>query len=136
MKLHYFLINHHHLLRLFKIKSMSKIIIYLGSLFIAVNTVIGLLISDYSQFNWISTNIILIINTILLSRLPGENISNGYKISLSFIYTFLCIISIILAIISPDKLIDNYYLIGFIFILLTEVSLYLITKSLKSINNK
>ena len=113
---------------------MSKFIIYLGSILIAVNTIIGLLISNYLPFNWLSVDVILIINTILLSKLSNDNISNGYKISLSFIYPFLCFVSIVLAFLSPDKLKDNYYVIGFILLMLIEVSLYLIAKNIKTIN--
>jgi hypothetical protein len=112
---------------------MSKITIYIGSLLIAVNTIIGLLISNYSTFNWLAVDAILIINTILLSRLSSEKMSDGYKISLSFIYPFLSIVSIVLAVLSPDKFKDNYYLIGFIFIILIEVSLFLIAKNLNRI---
>jgi hypothetical protein len=112
---------------------MSKITIYIGSLLIAVNTIIGLLISNYSPFNWLSVDAILIINTILLSRLSSEKMSDGYKISLSFIYPFLGLVSIVLAVLSPDKFKDNFYLVGFIFILLIEISLNLIAKNLKRI---
>jgi len=115
---------------------MSKININIGSLLIAVNTIIGLLISNYLPFNWLSVDVILIINTILLSKLSSDTISNGYKISLSFTYTFLCFVSIVLAVLSPDKFKDNYYLIGFIFIMFIEVSLYLISKNLKTFNIK
>lgn len=109
---------------------MTKLIIYLGSLLVAANTIIGLLISNYLPFNWLSIDVILIINTVLLSKLSNDNISNGYKISLSFVYPFLCFVSIVLAFLSPEKFQDNYYVIGFIFILLIEVSLYLIAKKL------
>lgn len=115
---------------------MSKITSYIGLLLIAVNTIIGLLISNYLPFNWLSVDVILIINTILLSRLSSEKISDGYKISLSFIYPFLCFVSIVLALLSPEKFKDNYYLIGFIFILLIEVSLFLIAKNINLINSK
>jgi hypothetical protein len=114
---------------------MTKIIIYLGSLLVAVNTIIGLLISNYLPFNWLSVDVILIINTILLSKLSTDNISNGYKISLSFIYPVMCIASLILAILSPNEFNDNFYVIAFILILLIEISLYIIAKNLKLINN-
>lgn len=107
---------------------MSKIIIYLGSLFVFVNTIIGLLISNYLPFNWLSIDVILVINSALLYKLSIDNISNGYKISLSFIYPFLCFISIALALISPEKYKDNYFLIGFILIILIQISLYIIAK--------
>ena len=112
---------------------MSKIIFYLGSLLVAVNTIIGLLISNYSPFNWLSIDVILIINTILLSKLSTDNISNGYKISLSFIYPFLCIVSIVLALLSPSKFQDNYNVIGFILILLAQSTFLIIAKKIKTI---
>ena len=115
---------------------MSKIIIYLGSLLVVVNTIIGLLSSNYSPFNWLSIDVILIINTFLLSKLSNDNISNGYKISLSFVYPFLCLVSIVLAFLSPNKLKDNYYVIGFVILMLIEVSLYLIAKNIKTQNAK
>jgi hypothetical protein len=115
---------------------MSKFFIYLGTLLVLVNSAIGLLLSKYLLFNWLSVDAILIINTLLLFKLSTDNISNGYKISLSFIYIFLCLVSIALALLSPDKFKDNYYSIGFIFIILIEVSLFLIAKNLKTINNK
>ena len=115
---------------------MSKIIIYLGSLLVSVNTIIGLLISNYLIFNWLSIDVILVVNTLLLSKLSSDNISNGYKISLSFVYPFLCLVSIVLAFLSPDKFKDNYYIIGLVFIMLIEISLYLIVKNIKLINKK
>ena len=107
---------------------MSKIIIYLGLLFIFVNTIIGILISNYLLFNWLSVDIILIINSILMYKLSMDNISNGYKISFSFISTILCFISIVLGWLSPEKYKDNYFLIGFILIMLIQISLYIIIK--------
>jgi hypothetical protein len=115
---------------------MSKIIIYLGSLLVVVNTINGLLISNYLPFNWLSVDAVLIINTILLYKLSTDNISNGYKISLSFVYPFLCFVSIVLAFLSPNKFKDNYYVIGFVFLMLIEISLYLIAKNIKLISNK
>jgi hypothetical protein len=115
---------------------MTKIILFIGSLFVVVNTIVGLLLSKYILFNWLSVDIVLIINTILLSKLSTDNISNGYKISLSFIYPLLSVVSILLAIISTNKFVDNYYVIVFIFILLIEISFYIIARNLKSINSK
>jgi hypothetical protein len=103
---------------------------------VVVNTIVGLLLSKYILFNWLSVDIVLIINTILLSKLSTDNISNGYKISLSFIYPLLSVVSILLAIISTNKFVDNYYVIVFIFILLIEISFYIIARNLKSINSK
>lgn len=110
---------------------MSKIILYLGISLITVNTLIGLLISNYSSWTCFVVNVILIIHMLLLLALFTNKITNGYKISLLFIYLFLGLVSIVLALLSPLNVEDNYYLVGFICILLIEISLYLIAMRLK-----
>lgn len=115
---------------------MTKIILFIGSLFVIVNTIVGLLISNYLLFNCLSVDIVLIINTILIYKLSSDNISNGYKISLSFIFPVLCVVSLVLAFLSPYKINDNYYVIAFVLIILIEILLYLIAKNIKSINTK
>ncbi len=107
---------------------MNKIILFLGSLFMVVNTILGLLLSKYLLFNWLSVDVVLIINTIIIYKLSTDNISNGYKIGLLFIYSFLCLFSVVLTILSPHRFKDNYYLIAFILIILFEISLYFIAK--------
>jgi hypothetical protein len=115
---------------------MSKLILIFGSLLLLANTIIGVILSNYLAFNWLSVDIVLLINTVLLYKLVTGNISNGYKISLSFIYPLLCFISVVLAVLSPNKFKDNYYLVGFILILFIEISFYSITTNIKSINSK
>lgn len=111
---------------------MTKIILVIGILSILFNTIIFLLGSNYLLFNWLSVNVVLTINTFLLLKLKNDNISNGFKISLSFIFPILCLISIILAILSPVYFKDNYYLIGIVLILFIELALYTSVKFLKS----
>lgn len=113
---------------------MTKFILFSGSSFVVINTIVGLLLSKYLLFNWLSVDGVLIINTIIIYKLSTDKISDGYKIGLSFIYPILCLVSVVLAILSPDKFKDNYYLIAFILIILIEISLYLIAKNIKNIN--
>ena len=115
---------------------MTKIILFVGIFLVVVNTIIGLLISKYLSFNWLSVDALLIINTILLFKLSTNNISNGYKVSLSFIYPFLCFITIVLAVLSPDKFFNNYYVICCILITLIEISLLIVVRSINTINKK
>lgn len=111
---------------------MTKIILFIGSLLVIVNTIFGLLISKYSLFNWLSVDVVLIISTILVFMLFSDKISSGYKISLVFIYSILTFVSVVLAFLSPNKFSDNFYLIGFIFILLIE----LIVQNIKAFSAK
>ncbi len=58
---------------------MTKIILFIGSLFVVVNTIVGLLLSKYLLFNWLSVDVVLIINTIIIYKLSSDNISNGLQ---------------------------------------------------------
>jgi len=115
---------------------MKNIILTTGTLLILANSIIGLLVSNYLPFNWLSVNAVLITNISLLYKLASDNISNGFKISLSFIFPILCLISIILAILSPIHFKDNYFIIGFILILFIEIFLLIISRYLLTINQK
>lgn len=115
---------------------ISKIIIYLGFLIILVNTLIGLLITKYGLFNWLAVDIAVAINIFFLFKISLSNINNGFKISFFFVNGTLLIASIIIALLSPSKIQNNYYLITFIFIMLIEGSLFLIAKNLQSLKNK
>jgi hypothetical protein len=115
---------------------MSKLILIVGSLLLFVNTLFGLIISDYLPLNWVAVDIVFLINTLLLYKISTSQINNGFKVSLSFIFPFLGITSTVLAVLSPDKFKDNYCLVGYVIILFIEVVFYLIATNLKSINSK
>jgi hypothetical protein len=115
---------------------MAKLILIFGSLLLIVNTLFGLIISSYLPLNWVAVDFVLLINILLLYKISKSQMNNGFKISLSFIFPFLAIISTVLAVLSPDKFKDNYCLIGYVFILFIEVVFYLLATNIKSINSK
>ena len=115
---------------------MSKLILIVGSLLLFVNTLFGLIISGYLPLNWVAVDIVFLINMLFLYKISTGQMNSGFKVSLSFIFPFLSIVSIILAVLSPDKFKDNYFLVGYVFILFVEVVFYLIAKNIKSINSK
>jgi hypothetical protein len=113
---------------------MSKLILIIGSLLLFINTLFGLIISSYLPLNWVAVDIVFLINILLLYKISLSQMNNGFKVSLSFIFPFLGIISTILAVLSPDKFKDNYCLIAYVFILFIEVVFYLLATNLKLIN--
>lgn len=115
---------------------MSKLILFFGLLLLFVNTLFWLIISSYLFLNWVAVDVVFIINILLFYKISTSQMNNGFKVSMSFIFPFLGIISTVLAVLSPDKFKDNYCLVGFVFILFIEIVFYLIATSLKSINSK
>lgn len=114
---------------------MAKLILLTCSILVLVNSLTGLLLSKYLFVNWLLADFILIINSVLFFRLYIDKISNGYKISLSFVFTIMCLISIILAVNSTHKIYDNLSVVGLIFIIFFEVLLFFIAKKVNTSNN-
>lgn len=115
---------------------MSKLTLIVGSLLLFVNTLFGLIISSYLPLNWVSVDVVFLLNILLLYKMSTSQMNNGFKVGLSFIFPFLGVISTIIAVLSPNKFKDNYCLVGYVFILFIEVVFYLIATNLKSINSK
>lgn len=116
---------------------MKNIILITGILSIITNTLIGLILSNYPSFNCMSVNIILFVNGVILYLLTTDTqISNGFKISLSFLFPVLGFVSMLLAIKSPPYFTDNYYLIGFVFLLFVESVIYIVVRKISSMNLK
>jgi hypothetical protein len=114
---------------------MNKIIFSIGFVLLCLNSLIGILISNYPSFNWITADIVILVNTLLILEVSNSNRYDGFKIGLSFLYTFLTFVLIVLAIISPCRFRDNYYLITIIFLAFIEFALWVITRNMKSINS-
>ena len=115
---------------------MNKMILNLGFLLLFLNTIVGLMLSNYSTFNWIAADAVILINLLLTYEVSKSNRRDGFKISLTIFYSFLTLVMIILAIISPNRLNDNYYLIVIMVILFIEFALLFVTGSMKSFNSK
>jgi hypothetical protein len=108
----------------------------IGFVFLCLNSVIGVLISNYLSFNWISADLVILLNTLLIFEVSNSNRNDGFKVGLSLIYAFLTFVLIGLSILSPCRFRDNYYLILIVFLVFLEISLWVITRNIKSINSK
>jgi hypothetical protein len=115
---------------------MNKVIISVGLVLLCINSLIGILISNYHSFNWITADVVILVNTLLIFEVSNSNRNVGFKIGLSFLYSLLTFVLIALAILSPCRFSDNYYLIVIILLAFLEFALWVITRNMKSINSK
>lgn len=106
---------------------MKKIILICGSLALVFNVLLGMLLSHYDYFNMGVNCGVIVLNTVLLLSLYWLNMRDAFRISFSFLFTFLAIIEIILGCLMPEKLQDNGYLIATIVLLFIEITLMVIT---------
>ena len=110
---------------------MKNLYLIFGLVLLVLNTIIGLIFTGYSIFNFISSDIIILINTLLIFIISNSKISDGFKVSFSFIFPLLGFVSFILACIMDNKLNDNISLTGVIIIFSIQISILIFTSFLK-----
>lgn len=107
---------------------MKNIFTYIGLILILLNSSIGLISSSYSSFNWVVNDIIIALNTIILSLIANSKQKDGFKISLSFLIPVICLIQLILGMIMQGQFKDNYKLIFIICLFIIQLLFVLLGK--------
>lgn len=111
---------------------MKKAVLILGGLALLVNVLLGLLLSKYDYFNMGVNCGVIALNSALLFCLWQFNLRDTFRISFSFLFSFLGVVELVLGCLMPQKLEDNGYLIAIIAILFVEISLFVITNILSN----
>ena len=111
---------------------MKKTILLLGGLTLIVNILLGLLLSKYDYFNMGVNCGVIALNSALLFCLWQFNLRDAFRISFSFLFSFLGITELILGCLMPQRLEDNGYLIAIIAILFIKISLFVIVNILSN----
>jgi FtsH-binding integral membrane protein len=100
---------------------MKNLLIVTGIILIILNTIIGLIVTKYSPFNYLMVDFSVLISTILIYLFSNSNVSTGYKIGLTTFFSFTGLIKIILSIIAQPHFQDNLYLTTILGIIAFEI---------------
>ena len=57
---------------------MKNIFLTIGIVFIIVNSVIGFIFSSYTTFNWLTSNTVILINTLFLHYISNSKIIDHF----------------------------------------------------------
>lgn len=109
---------------------MKKTILYIGILALVLNVTIGLLLSAYPLFNMVLNSIVIVITTLLIWLSSGNGQRTAFSISLTFLYLFLGILQLVLGVLSPASVTDNWMIVIIIALLVLECMLLIITKTI------
>ncbi len=90
---------------------MKNLLLIAGFILIVFNTLIGLLISKYSPFNYLMVDLSLLISTVLIYLFSNSNISDGYKIGLGVLFSITGLIKVVCSIIAPQHFQDNFSIV-------------------------
>lgn len=100
---------------------MKHKVITICGILVAVNLLIGLLLSAYSAFNLIFTTLVLLVGSALIFAVNTARVSDAIKVSFTLLFTMSCFVKFILGLIAPEHLQDNWCLIACIVITLFEI---------------
>ena len=79
---------------------MKKLLLIAGFILIVLNTLIGLMISIYSPFNYLMVDLSLLISTVLIYLFSNSNISDGYKIGFTVLFTITGLAKVVCSIVA------------------------------------
>jgi hypothetical protein len=108
-------------------KTLAPII---GIIFIVLNLLFCLILSDYQWFNAACSSVIIIINTLLVWRIDVIGLKDGFRISFDFIMPSIGVIEFFLLACSESHFKDNKSLIIAIGLLAFQFIMLLICKTI------
>jgi hypothetical protein len=111
---------------------MKNIYIIIGAIAVLINSLIGLIFTSYQTFNWLTSDVLIIINALLLHFLSHSKISDGFKVALTFIFPVLGLISFFFSLTLEAKLENNISFVGILILTSIQIILLIITNSLKT----
>ncbi|MDR2126514.1 MAG: hypothetical protein LBP63_06775 [Prevotellaceae bacterium] len=103
---------------------MKNLIIFIGIVLLAFNTLIGLIISGYEPFNYLSADASIILSTGLIYFLATGKIDDGLKIGLSVLFSITGMARTVCCIVLPQSSENNVLLIAAVGILLFEIGCF------------
>jgi FtsH-binding integral membrane protein len=90
---------------------MKNLLLIAGFILIVLNTLIGLMISKYSPFNYLMVDLSLLISTVLIYLFSNSNISDGYKIGFTVLFAITGLAKVVCSIVAPQHFQDNFLIV-------------------------
>ena len=97
---------------------MKNLILIIGALLIALNTIIGLIVTDYATLNFLLADLSIALSAGIIYFVSSSKISDGFKIGLIVLLFFTGLVRCLCAALAGQVWANNYYFIaaiGFLF---------------------
>ncbi|MDR1757759.1 MAG: hypothetical protein LBR51_02195 [Bacteroidales bacterium] len=105
----------------------KNIVLITGIILLVANLLFGSVLSAYSTFNMLLNCGVIIANSLLLYLLTCITLKDGFRISLSSLFSFLGFVEFILGLVAPQRYEDNGCLLAVILIVAFEAIVLVIT---------
>ncbi len=115
------------------ITTMRKLILTSGGIILTANLLAGLLLSAYHGMNmWINNGIVIFTTTLLLI-IASSDLRDGFKISLSMLFSAIGFVAFVLCLFAKPQIRNNWVIIVLVVLLGIEA---LITATIFKVNPK
>ena len=101
---------------------MKNIILIIGTLLIALNTLIGLIVTDYATLNFLLADLSLALSVGIIYFMACSKMANGYKIGLTTLFFFTGVVRYVCMVLMPSILENNVFIIVAASIFLFELA--------------
>lgn len=110
---------------------MKNNILLIGVVLTFLNTIIGIVLSDYSNFNMVFADVSILATSGLVYYLFHSSFADGFKIGFTVLFAITGLIRFVCSILSPEHFLDNIAFLTFIIFLAIEGICFFVGKSLK-----
>ena len=100
---------------------MKNLILIIGTLLIALNTLIGLILTDYSTLNFLLADLSIVLSAGIVYFVAWSKIADGFKIGLTVLFFFTGIIRFLCVAFTSKTLENNLLFIVVVGILFLEI---------------
>jgi len=100
---------------------MKNLILIIGTFLIVLNTLIGLIVSDYATLNFLLADLSIALSAGIIYFAACSKMANGFKIGLTVLFFFTGIARCLCMVFIPKTLTDNIFIIVAVMILFFEI---------------
>ena len=112
---------------------MKKTYFVFVFILIFLNTIIGLLLPNYTDFNMLFAGISFIISSIVLWFSINSNLTYGLKLGLGMLLSLTTLVRFLCALLSINSFENNFSLVIFGVIVAFELGVYILAKVLNKV---
>lgn len=106
---------------------MKTITIITGVFVLAINAMLGVIVSAYPQFNLHLNNTIIVTHTLLLLAVLMVNLKDAFRISLSLLFSTICIVLLVCGFYVIPQFENNIPLIAMFATVFFEITTLIVT---------
>lgn len=100
---------------------MKRIVLFTCIILLAVNALLGLLLTGYEDFNVFLCSGVIVLSGIFMLLIEALPLKDGFQSSLYVVYPILGLVELILSQFSPDRLTDNRVLVVLILMVVFQL---------------